>query len=254
MSEGDGPRRRDLCRYPLATGGGMRREVPSVEAEARRLTRDALDQSSPELARRALAVRAEAEVVSRVRTWARPDIGADAGARGPGRGALEAAAVGVMTYSAKVDAMVPTTTTVVRRARSAILTRLPADLQNTAELYEALVAQRAAVRTIDLTAPAVGGGMSDGGAAARCDADARLFEAEKAIGDAVALKPRGALAHADRGRRAITVRQVVDLVCICGFSLEDVLVRHGWSRATRNKTELRGALEAALARMMVVIG
>lgn len=51
------------------------------------------------------------------------------------------------------------------------------------------------------------------------------------------------------GRRLITVRTLVDSVCIKDQSLSDVLKAHGWRAAGKNRKTLRDALSVALWRM-----
>lgn len=79
-----------------------------------------------------------------------------------------------------------------------------------------------------------------------------LDEIQAAIGDGVALSPRNARAHADRGRRVIMVRQLVDAVCIEGQTLRDVLAANGWSRGPSAARVLHLQLSAALDRMWLV--
>lgn len=69
-----------------------------------------------------------------------------------------------------------------------------------------------------------------------------------AIGDAAAMAPRR---HMDRGnaRRTISTRAVVDMVCLGGQDLTEVLRRFGWEGNGRNRGELRAALCSALDRM-----
>jgi hypothetical protein len=76
----------------------------------------------------------------------------------------------------------------------------------------------------------------------------RLDKMEAAIGTGWAMEPRRASPHGD-ARRAIRVRKVVDLVCIEGKTLSQVLDRFGWSRKTTHLAELRGHLCAALDRL-----
>ena len=80
----------------------------------------------------------------------------------------------------------------------------------------------------------------------------RLGRMRAAIGDGVALAPRNARAHADRGRTLITVRRLVDAVCVEGLTLSSVLAAHGWGRGLASATALRDALRDALDRMSMV--
>lgn len=76
----------------------------------------------------------------------------------------------------------------------------------------------------------------------------RLDRMRRAIGDAWAMEPRRVAPVGDR-RRAIRVRTLVDLVCIEGKAVSQVLDRFGWSRKTTHIDELRGHLCAALDRL-----
>jgi hypothetical protein len=95
------------------------------------------------------------------------------------------------------------------------------------------------------------GGQRDwiDGVIQRSDALTRM---QVAIGNGVALSPRGAQAHADRGRKVIRVRDVVDGVCIEGRTLSEVLDRYGWAAKTTSIGTLRVVLIAALDRMALV--
>jgi hypothetical protein len=76
----------------------------------------------------------------------------------------------------------------------------------------------------------------------------RLERMRAAIGQAWAMEPKRTAPHADR-RRAISVRTIVDMVCIEGRTLSDVLDRFGWSRKTTHVAEVRAHLCAALDRI-----
>jgi hypothetical protein len=76
----------------------------------------------------------------------------------------------------------------------------------------------------------------------------RLDRMRAAIGDGWAMEPRRAAPHGDT-RRAIRVRKLVDLVCIQGRTISDVLHRFGWQPNGRVRDELRLALCGALDRM-----
>lgn len=78
----------------------------------------------------------------------------------------------------------------------------------------------------------------------------RLARLQAAIGDSVALSPRGAQAHADRGRRVVRVRDLVDGVCIEGRTLSQLLRAAGWQDNGRTLKLVREALCAALDRMV----
>jgi hypothetical protein len=75
-----------------------------------------------------------------------------------------------------------------------------------------------------------------------------LAQLHHRIGPDIAMAPRR---HMDRGnaRRTITVRAVVDMVCIGGQGLAEVLRRFGWEGDGKNCKALRLTLCAALDRM-----
>ena len=75
-----------------------------------------------------------------------------------------------------------------------------------------------------------------------------LAQLHQRIGNGVAMAPRR---NMDRGnsRRTITVRAVVDMVCIGGQDLTEVLRRFGWADDGKNRKALRLELCAALDRM-----
>lgn len=77
----------------------------------------------------------------------------------------------------------------------------------------------------------------------------QLRHMQAAIGDGIALSPVNHRAHADRGRRAIPVRELVDRVCLVGWPLNKVLAYYGWGRGRRAVAEVKAALAAALDRM-----
>lgn len=80
----------------------------------------------------------------------------------------------------------------------------------------------------------------------------RLAAMQAVIGQDVALSPRNARAHADRGRRVITTRRLVDAVCVEGMTLAGVLRAHGWTVQTKPAQQLRDALRLALDRMSLL--
>lgn len=243
---------------PQMPGGGL--HVPAgpetlarLDAAADALTVRALMERCPVLAGRALRARAEAALARRVADWRAPRIERDAGpSKAVARGVLEVADVGVMVWSDRARAMVPSTDRVVRRAVSRTLRDLPAGERNTAEIYACLVEQRGAMRCLDPSA--VTGGAGDGLAALRRALRGMcLAEAEAAIGAGVALKAR-------RGRpdlpprRAVKVRVLVDAVCLGGRTIADVLGQHGWARNKAACGALKAALSEALQRMARHIG
>lgn len=243
---------RQMPRGP-ASAPSPAEHAAALRHSAKAASAHALETGCPRAAGAALALRSEAAVAGRVAGWVRPASDGDCGPNAPGRGGLEAGCVGVMTYSAREGAMVPTTTRVVRRQRSDVLAGLPADERTTAERFEALVAELGAVRCVDPSAAPVGGRSSDGGAAGRWEADRRRADCYRAIGDVAVLKGRNASAHADR-RRPITARHAVEGICVRGWSVRKLLGRHGWSRRAAHEAAVIEGLRAALRRIMQVIG
>lgn len=119
-----------------------------------------------------------------------------------------------------------------------------------AEDYAALVEWRAgsALRCASLE-----GGRSGGGGAGLyidsfIDQGKWLSELHRRIGDGVAMSPRR---HMDRGngRRAITVRVAVDLLCLQGVAVKAILRRFGWTADMKDQRALRSAICGALDRM-----
>jgi hypothetical protein len=91
---------------------------------------------------------------------------------------------------------------------------------------------------------------------------ARLDRFHRAIGDGVAKKAKGKVQTSSGGRvrvssydlarigrKPITVRGLVDNVCIAQQPLSACLEGYGWSASTKNRETLQAALCAALARM-----
>lgn len=75
-----------------------------------------------------------------------------------------------------------------------------------------------------------------------------LAQLHQRIGNGIAMAPRR---NMDRGnsRRTISVRAVVDMVCIGGQDLTEVLRRFGWEANGRHRADLRKAICGALDRM-----
>lgn len=118
-----------------------------------------------------------------------------------------------------------------------------------AEMYAALAEWRSGSA---LRCSTLEGGTAGGGSGHFIDTfmerGRALAALQAAIGDVVALSPRR---NMDRGnaRRAISARAVVDMVCLAGLDLSEVLRRFGWEGNGRNRRDLRAALCAALDRM-----
>ena len=171
---------------------------------------------------------------------------------GPARGRIATGEITEWAYDARRDELALVTRPVVRRRGADVLARLAPELQAVAGRYAALVEAVAAPPAPAMDGPG-GNGLSDGGATSRCALAARLRAARAAIGPGVALAPRNAEAHADRGRRAITTCALVDFVCVDGLALRHVLARFGWSRYRENEARLAAALLAALRRLEAVL-
>lgn len=118
-----------------------------------------------------------------------------------------------------------------------------------AELYAALVEWRdgSAMKCSSLEAGREGGG-SGHFIDTFIDRGAQLAELQARIGDGVAMDVRR---HMDRGntRARITVRAAVDMVCLAGLDLTEVLRRFGWEPDGKNRKVLRTAICDALDRM-----
>lgn len=144
-----------------------------------------------------------------------------------------------------------------RPSKAAKATPLFTDLQrDTARAYAALHERVHAAGVRCSSVEAVSQGGSGGGSfidAVIADHD-HLRRMQASIGDGLVLIPRNAQAHADRGRTAIRVRDLVDRVCLGGQSLSAVLVVCGWSVAGSHRARLRDELARALDRMQRVTG
>jgi hypothetical protein len=108
--------------------------------------------------------------------------------------------------------------------------------------------------SLEVQAARRGGGGSGGHMEAVIADRARLDGLRGAVGTGVALVP--SRQHMDRGRvpKAIEDARLVDLVCLEGKTLTDVLERHGWTARGETRKRLRVALCAALDRMRKVEG
>lgn len=75
-----------------------------------------------------------------------------------------------------------------------------------------------------------------------------LSELHRRIGDGVAMSPRRNMDRGN-GRRAISVRVAVDLLCLRGVPVKAILKRFGWVGNMRECGDLRSAICGALDRM-----
>jgi hypothetical protein len=118
-----------------------------------------------------------------------------------------------------------------------------------AELYAALVEWRdgSAVKCASLE-PGREGGGSGHFIDSFMDRGRQLAELQVRIGDGVAMDVRR---HMDRGnsRSRITVRAAVDMACLAGVDLTNVLRRFGWSEKGEHRRQLHDAIRGALDRM-----
>lgn len=118
-----------------------------------------------------------------------------------------------------------------------------------AEMYAALVEWRdgSAMKCASLEAGREGGG-SGHFIDSFMDRGRQLAELQARIGDGVAMDVRR---HMDRGntRSRITVRAAVDMACLAGVDLTEVLRRFGWAEKGEHRRHLRDAIRGALDRM-----
>jgi hypothetical protein len=118
-----------------------------------------------------------------------------------------------------------------------------------AELYAALVEWRdgSALKCASLEAGREGGG-SGHFIETFIKRGEQLAQLRERIGDGVAMDVRR---HMDRGngRARITVRAAVDMACLAGVDLTEVLRRFGWAWNGEHRLQLRNAIRGALDRM-----
>lgn len=118
--------------------------------------------------------------------------------------------------------------------------------------YAALVERHAArgVRCVSVETMLAGrtGGAGGSFADALLSESALIDRLRAAIGDGVALEVQRVRRQ---GRRSVTVRALVDAVCIEGLTITAVLARHGWPDRGETLAAARSALAAALDRMIV---
>lgn len=120
-----------------------------------------------------------------------------------------------------------------------------------AEDYAALVEWRAGSA---LKCASLEGGRGGGGGGSGIyidtfvDQGKWLAELHRRIGDGVAMSPRR---HMDRGngRRSITVRGALDLLCLQAMPVKAILRRSGWAADMKDQRALRAAICGALDRM-----
>ncbi len=232
---------------------GLVDNARSLKVEARALTRAALGGDAT-LARRALAVRREALVATMVAGHT-PACLEPSGPLpfAPASAPLDHAKIPEVAYDAKLDGYVVTDRVVRRRRGRPGLAGMAPTLRAAGERYAALVEavaspggpQPGAVR---------GGGVSDGGATARCGLAEQLArQAIPAIGDGMVLWPRGQAQSLGHLRGLLTTQALVDRVCLKGWTIDKVLSWRGWSRRQQYRNTCREALEAALGRLAVAI-
>lgn len=216
--------------------------------------RDDAKPPQPALAGAALNARGEARVAATVAGYTSPCLDPSGPLPfAPGRGALDHATVPDFVYDTGTDGYVVADRPVRMRRGPSALTGMPAALRAAAGRYVALVEAVGAPGCRDLQAPR-GGGLSDGGATSRCGLAEQLQRrAGPAIGYAVVLRPRGLAANANRSRHVLTMRELVDRVCLNGWTIDRVLAWRGWSRRQAYRNACRDALTAALTRLAQVL-
>jgi hypothetical protein len=118
--------------------------------------------------------------------------------------------------------------------------------------YAALAERCAAsgVKGVSLEVMASRSGGGSGGFMDAVIADhERLRAMERRIGDGVALAVRRVRPGVRGARSGIRCRRLVDMVCLGGASLSEVLAAHGWAVKGETREAARLALAAALDRM-----
>lgn len=119
--------------------------------------------------------------------------------------------------------------------------------------YAALVERVAAIGAKCASLDGAGGGGDGTGWIEAVIRDTRQLDTLRLrIGDGVALQVRRVRPSArdGPGRRNIPTRVIVDLVCIGGLTVAEVLDRHGWHPKTaKNRVAVVWALRQALDRM-----
>jgi len=226
--------------------------LKTMRREAAALSSAAIQDHDPGLAARALSMRAQLRLVETVRGYVPPVL--DPGGAlpwGPARGALDHATIVEVETDPHSGAPKIVDRQVRKRRGPSALSGFEPQLRRIAEAYADLTAAVASVAGSWLSGPG-GGGISDGGATARCALAKRLTAARVAIGDAVVLSPRGAAAQRDHARTALTVRALVDRICLQGWTIDHVLASHGWSRRQAYRAACQQAMRAALQRLAEV--
>ena len=231
---------------------GLVATAATRRAQAGRLTAAVLD-GNPAGAGAALAARAEARVAASVAGYTPPCLDPSGPLPfAPGRGGLDHATIPGFAFDATADALVVADRPVRKRRGPSALSRLPPALRAAGERYAALVEAVSSPGCPDPGAPK--GGLSDGGATTRCGLAEQLQRrALPAIGHGVVLRPRGLAEHTGRPRHILTVRDLVDRVCLRGWPIDRVLSSRGWSRRHAHGNACHEALAAALTRLARVI-
>lgn len=225
-------------------------EAPDWRPGQPRVARQYREQAAGLSGEAADRLKAEARLAGRVAGYTPPCL--EPGGEmpfGPARGGLERVEIDELDGGALAAERGNPRLVVRRRRGPGALSGLRAELRRAAVRYAALVEAVAAPGGLDLDG-ARGSGLSDGGATSRCVLAHRLDRARAAIGDAPVLHPRF-VARSDRA--LVTVADLVDRVCVDGWTLELVLRSRGWSRRHEHRRALAEALVAALERLQHVV-
>lgn len=129
-----------------------------------------------------------------------------------------------------------------------------------ARLYHTLVQnlEAGAVRCVSLEGQTGGGGSREGFTDHRLDLHRRVDGLRARIGSGVAMEVRRVRpsARGDDGMKRANIpdRALVDLVCLSGLTISEVLARYGWSVYGATVKAATKALGAALDRMLGPVG
>lgn len=114
-----------------------------------------------------------------------------------------------------------------------------------AALYERCAAAGIRCSSIE----ALGGGGQGSYNETLSDDLSELASLDRKIGNDVVLSPRGAQAHADRGRKVMRAHEMVVAVCVAEMTISQLLIKFGWRPTPKTRKKLSLALCGALDRM-----